>query len=56
MRTRILLGTVAAALALGTVAPAQAAPKIMCARGFEAVCLVISLPCILVPKYFDCPA
>jgi hypothetical protein len=48
MRTRILLGGIAAALALSVMPAAQAAPAIQCAEGFEAVCFVICLverPC-----------
>ena len=49
MRTRIALGGLAAALALGTVAPAQAAPRPTCAEGFEIVCTVIGLTCLIDP-------
>lgn len=48
MRTRVLLGGIAAALALSVAPAAQASPAIACAHGFEAVCYVICLvekPC-----------
>jgi hypothetical protein len=47
MRKRLLLGTVAAAMAL-TVAPAaHAQPRVTCAEGFEAICTVIALTCVV---------
>jgi hypothetical protein len=55
MMRKLFLGAAAAAVALSVV-PAQAAPTMQCADGFEAVCLVIALPCIVAPKYFACPA
>jgi hypothetical protein len=42
MRMRLVLGGVATALALGTVAPAQAAaPSITCAPFLNIVCVVV---------------
>jgi hypothetical protein len=52
MRTRLLLGGLAAALSLATVAPAHAAPRVTCAEGFEVVCTVLALTCA-VPKSPD---
>jgi hypothetical protein len=43
MRLRLALGGLAAAFALGSVAPAQAAPQIKCAEGFELLCTVVCL-------------
>jgi hypothetical protein len=43
---RLLLGGLAAAVAL-SVMPAHAAPRVTCAEGFEAVCLVIGATCIV---------
>jgi hypothetical protein len=45
VRTRLVLGGLAAALALTAAAPAHAAPKITCAEGFEVICTVIGLTC-----------
>lgn len=44
MRARLLLGGLAAALALTTV-PAQAAPRLTCAEGFEVICTVVAVTC-----------
>jgi hypothetical protein len=52
---KLLAGTAIAALAVTVAAPAHAEPQVRCAEGFEAVCLVLSAPCILLPKYFVCP-
>lgn len=43
MRLRLVLGGLAAALAVGTAMPAaQAAPeRITCAPGFEIICIVV---------------
>ena len=46
---RIALGGLAAALALVSAAPAQAAPRPACAEGFETVCSVLALTCVLEP-------
>ena len=46
MRTRLLLGTVAAALAATVAAPAHAVPTLQCAEGFEIVCTVLGLTCV----------
>jgi hypothetical protein len=42
---RMLLGGLAAALALTVAAPAQAAPRLTCAEGFEAICTVVAVTC-----------
>lgn len=47
MRSRLLLGGVAAAVALSIAPSAQAAPRITCAEGFEALCTVIGLTCLV---------
>ena len=45
---RLVLGGLAATLALVTAAPAaQAAPRPTCAEGFEIVCTVIGLTCLV---------
>jgi hypothetical protein len=49
MRTRLVLGGLAAALALAVGVPAQAAPRPACAEGFETLCAVLALTCVLEP-------
>jgi hypothetical protein len=43
MRTRLALGGLAATLALGAVAPAQAAPQRRCVEELALVCAVVCL-------------
>ena len=47
MRTRLVLGGLAAALALAAAAPAQAAPRPACVEGGEIICTVIALTCLV---------
>ncbi|MDQ1713343.1 MAG: hypothetical protein QOE45_2793 [Frankiaceae bacterium] len=48
MRTRLLFGGLAAALALAVAAPAHAAEvKPACADGFEVICTVLALTCVI---------
>jgi hypothetical protein len=47
MRTRLLLGTVAAAMALTAAPAAHAQPRVTCAEGFEIICTVIGLTCVI---------
>ena len=41
MRARLVLGGLAAALALGAVPAASAAPGPTCAEGFDLLCVVL---------------
>jgi hypothetical protein len=49
MRTRLVLGGLAAALALGTVAPAHADVRPACMEPGDLLCTVLALTCILEP-------
>lgn len=53
---KLLAGAAIAGLAVTVAAPAHAEPQVKCIDEVEAVCLVLSLPCILAPKYFACLA